>query len=104
MGLFIYGSAGFSVDFDDRTLIHLQLVVGPKLRRDESFFFTWSGETGSGHGRTSLWLDRSVPMIFQCVSDQRYDINRDWLEVLTISANSAQGLQLVAEPAELVSV
>ena len=43
-------------------------------------------------------------MIFQCVSDQRYDINRDWLEVLTISANSAQGLQLVAEPAELVSV
>jgi hypothetical protein len=98
MGTLIYGNAGFSVDFDDRTLVHLQLVIGPKLRRQESFFFTWSNGVESGHGRTSLWMDRSVPMIFQCVDDTRYDINREWLELLSIAANSAQGLQLVAEP------
>jgi hypothetical protein len=27
------------VDFEDRTLAHLHLVVGAKLRRGEAFFF-----------------------------------------------------------------
>jgi hypothetical protein len=103
MGTLIYGYAGFSVDFDDRTLVHLQLVIGPKLRRQESFFFTWSHEMGATHGRTSLWIDSSIPLIFQCVSDERQEIHREWLEILAISAASAQGLQLVSEPVALVA-
>jgi hypothetical protein len=99
MGTLIYGNAGFSVDFDDRTLVHLQLVIGPKLRRQESFFFTWSHDLGDSRGRTSLWIDSSIPLIFQCASDERQDIHREWLEILAISAASAQGLQLVSEPA-----
>jgi hypothetical protein len=104
MGTLIYGSAGFSVDFDDRTLVHLQLVIGPKLRRQESFFLSWGGAADSPHARTSLWMDRSVPLVFLCTADERFDINRAWLEVLSASANSAQGLQLVTEPAALIQV
>jgi hypothetical protein len=102
MGTLIYGNAGFSVDFDDRTLVHLQVVIGSKLRRGENFFFTWSHDVESGRGRTSLWMDRSVPMIFQRAEDGRVEINSVWLEQLMVSANSSQGLQLVAEPTTLV--
>jgi hypothetical protein len=101
MGTLIYGNAGFSVEFDDRTLVHLQLVIGPKLRRQESFFFSWGGAANSPHARTSLWMDRSVPMVFLCTGDERFEINRTWLELLSTSANSAQGLQLVVEPAAI---
>jgi hypothetical protein len=101
VGTLIYGNAGFSADFDDRTLVHLQLVIGPKLRRQESFFFSWGGATESAHARTSLWMDRSIPMVFLCAADERFELNRTWLELLSASANSAQGLQLVLEPAAL---
>ncbi len=104
MGTLIYGNAGFSVEFDDRTLVHLQFVIGPKLRRQESFFFSWGGAANSLHARTSLWMDRSIPMVFLCTSDQRHELNREWLEILSVSANSAQGLQLMVEPASLVEV
>lgn len=102
MGTLIYGNAGFSADFDDHTLFHLQLVIGPKLRRQESFFFTWGHPVRDGRGRTSIWLDRSLPLIFQFADDQRHIVNRQWLEALSVSANSARGLQVVAEPADLV--
>jgi hypothetical protein len=40
MGRLTYDSH-FSVDFDDRTLAHLQLVIVAKLRRNEAFFLSW---------------------------------------------------------------
>ncbi len=40
MGKFIYDST-IKVDFDDRLLAHLQVVIGAKLRRGEAFHFTW---------------------------------------------------------------
>jgi hypothetical protein len=76
VGTLIYGNAGFSADFDDRTLVHLQLVIGPNLRRQESFFFSWGGAAESAHARTSLWMDRSIPMVFPCAADERFELNR----------------------------
>jgi hypothetical protein len=38
------------------------------------------------------------PLYFKYFGSRPPMINRDWLEVLTVSANSAQGLQWIEEP------
>ncbi|MCU1404683.1 MAG: uncharacterized protein JWQ43_986 [Glaciihabitans sp.] len=97
MGTLLYG-AGTTIDFDDRTLAHLQLVIGAKMRRSEAFFFSWKEDSTSGSGRGSLWLDSSIPLFFNFRSSAPARINRGWIEALTLSANSPQGLFLTEEP------
>lgn len=96
MGKLLYGP-NIEVVFDDRVLAHLQLVIGLKLRRGESFFFSWRDEQAVGDGRSVIWLDPSIPLVFRYNGGRMPRINRDWLEVLTQSSNSAQGLQLTEE-------
>ena len=52
MGKFIYDSM-VKVDFEGRLLAHLQLVIGAKLRRGESFHFTWKDDTDGPTLRTT---------------------------------------------------
>jgi hypothetical protein len=40
MGSLLYGNSGTAVEFEDRALIHLQIVITNKLRRRESFLFS----------------------------------------------------------------
>ena len=96
MGTLLYGQT-IEVAFDDRVLAHLQLVIGLKLRRDESFFFCWHDEQSVGYGRSAIWLDRAIPLVFRYSNGLMPKINREWLEALTLSSNSSQGLQLVEE-------
>lgn len=55
MGTLFYGNRGIHVTFDDRALMHLQIVITAKLRRKESFLFTWTDSTDVGSGRGSMW-------------------------------------------------
>jgi len=96
VGKLLYGQTIEAV-FDDRVLAHLQLVISLKLRRDESFFFSWRDEQGVGDGRSAIWLDPGIPLVFRYTSGAMPKINREWLEILTVSSNSAQGLQLTEE-------
>lgn len=98
MGVFLYGEAGLKIELDDRVLAHLQLVIGAKLRRKESFFFSWTDSQEVGGGRSSVWMESSVPLVFRYSTSTRHDINREWLEQLTLSSNQPQGLRLVDEP------
>jgi hypothetical protein len=86
-----------SIQFNDRLLRHLQIVIGAKLRRGESFFFTWK-EPDHGIGRSAIWLDRSVPVFFRYSDATSNDINREWVEALAISADTPNGLIVVQEP------
>ena len=95
MATLVYGQSA-ELHFDDRVLAHIQLVIGLKLRRNESFFFSWI-EEGDTPRRTSIWLDQAVPLVFRYSGLAVVKINRSWLEILTISSNSAQGLQLSDE-------
>lgn len=99
MGKLTYDSS-LAVEFDDRTLAHLHLVVGAKMRRGESFYFSWKDEPQSGGGRTILWICPTVPMEFKFYGGRPPTINRHWIETLMLTANSPQGLQLVPEPEE----
>ena len=98
MGKLFYGSSGAAIEFDDRTLAHLQLVMGAKLRRHEAFFCSWRDSAEAGSGRTSIWIEGSIALYFSFDGAERQSVNRAWLEELTKSANSPQGLFLIPEP------
>lgn len=96
MGELHYGTNNSVFEFEDRLLHHLKLVISNKLRRGESFVFTWNGpdaETG-----TTLWLHPSIPLYFTFGALSDSQINRAWAEVLSFHANSPSGLTLVDEP------
>jgi hypothetical protein len=98
VGKLLYGSAEIEIDFDDRALTHVQLVIASKLRRGESFFFSWKDDVTVGSGRSSIWMDRAIPLYFKYSGGTHPAINREWLDILTASANSGQGLVFVPEP------
>jgi hypothetical protein len=100
MGKLTYGDSGMQIDIDDRSMMHLQVVIGAKLRRGESFFFSWTNDPEGGTGRTSLWMDPSIPLFFKFFGGEAASINREWIATLTDSANSGQGLIFTAEPGE----
>lgn len=98
MGTLIYGHGDLTVDFDDRTLAHLQVVIGTKLRRRESFLLSWSDDGQDSDRRTSIWLDTSVPLYFRYLGTRMPELNHDWISQLMAGANSGPGLVLMAEP------
>lgn len=78
--------------------MHLQIVIGSKLRRGESFFLSWNEPVGGGSGRSSLWLHPSIPLYFKYYGSKTPRINRAWIDELVTSAHSSNGLLLSAEP------
>jgi hypothetical protein len=100
MGRFTYGPQ-ITVDFDDRVLAHLQTVIAAKVRRGESFMFTWIDDDSTGGGRTAVWLNPASDMGFKFFGKRPPHINREWVEALMLSANSVGGLHIVPEPSEL---
>jgi hypothetical protein len=97
MGKLIYG-AGIQIDFDDRALAHLHIVISSKLRRGEKFFFSWQDDGSVGSGRSSIWLEPSIPLYFKFLGSKHPDINRAWIEALVVSGNSTMGLTFIPEP------
>jgi hypothetical protein len=100
VGTLIYGNTGLQIEFDDRVLAHLQIVIIAKLRRNEGFPFTWRDTPDIGEGRSTIWLSPSIPLHFIFSNGDVPAINRAWLETLTIMSNTASGLRIVEEPPE----
>lgn len=99
MGTLSYDST-LRADFEDRLLAHLQIVITAKLRRGESFVFSWTDSPSIGDGRTAIWLHPTVPLIYKYFGHKQPEINRRWIESLSLTANSMNGLLIVAEPRE----
>jgi hypothetical protein len=91
-----------AAEFDDRLLTHLQIVISQKLRRGEPFIFSWRDVSAIGGGRTALWLHPAIPLTYKYFGGKMPIINRNWIDVLAESANSASGLQVIREPQSLV--
>lgn len=98
MGKFIYGTPSISVDIEDRVLAHLKVVIVAKLRRGESFTFSWHRTAESGSGHSSVWLNPSVPLEFDFAGSKAPSLNKKWLEELVQLANSPAGLRITPEP------
>jgi hypothetical protein len=96
MGVLQYD--GEEYDFDDRTLLHLQIVISTKLRRREDFFLSWTQPIERGSGRHALWIDNGIPLHFFYNGSRSASVNREWIEELLLSSTRAGGLQLGEEP------
>ena len=97
MGKLIYDS-NLVTDFEDRLLAHLQIVIGAKLRRGESFAFGWRDSEGVGNGRTLIWVHPALPLRYKYSGATMPAINREWIELLTTAINSPSGLEALPEP------
>ncbi len=100
MGYLTYDSVRLDLRVEDRVLAHLHIVIINKLRRGESFPFSWKDPTEVGDGRSSIWLYPTVPLHFKFSGSRQPQINKSWLEVLYRAAESGQGLRVLDEPVE----
>lgn len=99
MGRFIYEES-VKVEFEDRVLAHLQLVIGNKLRRGEAFHFTWRDDPSTGNGRTTIWVHPYASIVYKFYGSRTPQLNRAWVDALSYTANSPSGLHVVPEPPE----
>lgn len=99
MGKFIY-DGNIKIDFEDRLLAHLQAVMMSKVRRGESFPFSWKDDVSVGGGRTTVYIHSSVSLVFKYHGSRMPQLSGAWLQALTYNANSGRGLYVVPEPDE----
>lgn len=97
MGRLLYGPQQRDIEIDDRTLAHLKIVILSKLRRGESFAFSWENDAGHGSGRHTIWLNPTIPLEFQFLGNRQPSLNRAWLSALTTAVERGD-LHLVPEP------
>lgn len=98
MGTLLHGD--FSVDFDDRLLAHLQVVIVNKFRRNEPVVLSWLDPLSAGDGRSSAWLTPSQSVFFKFVGSRAPRINQVWLRTLSEAAASSTGLIVTTEDGE----
>src|SRR4051812_45752818 len=88
---------GVVIEFDDRLLAHLQIVIATKIRRNESFFMSWRDAIEGGDGHSSLWVHPAHYPYFKYSGSRSPKINPEWVEAMTVAANSSRGLVIMTE-------
>ena len=96
VGTLYYGEST-AIHVDDRALAHLKVVIATKLRRSESFTLTWQHPDDQPRGRSTIWLQPSIPLRFVFDDPEPAELSRPWIEELANSANSSGGITLIAE-------
>lgn len=102
MAQLFYGTATEPIRIDDRLLAHVKVVVATKLRRGESFTLSWVHGPDEPVGRSTIWLQPSIPLRFVFDSEQPESLDQNLLKQMANDANSSRGLSLdiaTAEPA-----
>jgi len=100
MGTMSY--SGSVVEFDDRVLTHLQIVIMQKFRRGESFPMSWMDSMAIGDGRSAMWLTPSTPIFFKFDGSRVPAVDQGWLDRLIKSAESPRGLVVTDADGELI--
>lgn len=94
MGYLFYGNATEPIEIPDRLLAHLKVVVATKLRRSESFTLSWRHTDDMPGGRSTIWLQPSIPLRFVFHSSESETLDSDLLVRLAQASNSSQGLTI----------
>lgn len=100
MGTLTYD--GTAVEFEDRVLTHLQIVIVNRLRRREGFLMSWIDSPAVGDGRSAIWIDPSIPLYFRFDGSRIPHINEAWLQRLGESAAGSTGLIVTGEDGDPV--
>jgi len=86
-----------SVQFDDRLLSHLQIVIMQRFRHLQSFSMSWLDPLSIGDGRSSIWLHPDGDLYFKFSGSRSPSIDQAWLDLLHRSAASSRGLVVTNE-------
>ena len=97
MGYLYYGSEAQPVEFPDQVLAHIRVLATSKLRRGESFTMTWRHPSAAGEGRTSIWMQPSIPLKFVFDSAEAHQLDPEYLQKLARAASSANGVFIEAD-------
>jgi hypothetical protein len=97
VGKFIYGSQALEIEFDDRALAHVQMAMLSKLRRNESFSFSWHLDVAQGSGRHCLWISPALELHFEFSGGRAPALNRAWIKEMINAANDGE-LRILDEP------
>jgi hypothetical protein len=97
VGTLYYGGSAAPIHIEDRALAHLKVVIAAKLRRRESFTVSWKHAPDEPGGRSTIWLEPSIPLRFEFEAPEPPELSREWLEQLATSAHSTGGIVLVPE-------
>ena len=97
MGLLFYGSSESPIHIPDRILAHVKVVIATKLRRGESFTMSWRHSSDEVVGRSTIWIQPSIPLRFVFGSAEPEMLDPALLQAYANSANSSGGLTLDIE-------
>lgn len=93
MGRLHYGG-NEAIEFPDRMLAHLRVLMTSKLRRSESFTVSWRHGEDDADGRSMIWVHPSIPFRFVFDSAAPEVLDRKLLEELAQSAMATGGVTL----------
>lgn len=94
MGALFYGSSTSPIHIPDRVLAHVKVVVATKLRRGESFTMSWRHTDGDQAGRSTIWIQPSIPLRFVFGAAEPEVLDNALLQSYANSASSSGGLTL----------
>lgn len=97
MGSLFYGSSPTAIELPDRILAHVKVVIATKLRRGESFTMSWRHPSGEPVGRSTLWIQPSIPLRFVFGAVEPEMLDPELLQAYATSANSSSGLTVEIE-------
>ncbi|MFJ4037400.1 hypothetical protein ACIPVB_04900 [Microbacterium sp. NPDC090007] len=98
MAKLFYGTTAEPIVIDDRMLAHVKVVAATKLRRGESFTLSWVHGDDEPIGRSTIWLQPSIPLRFVFDSEQPEALDQNLLKRMANDANSSRGLSLDIDP------
>jgi hypothetical protein len=68
-----------------------------KLRRGESFAFSWTVDPEQGSGRGTVWLSPGVEIEFRFYGNKEPRMKRAWIQALNSTVERGE-LMIVPEP------
>jgi hypothetical protein len=97
VGQLFYGSDSQPAELPDRVLAHVKVLAATKLRRGESFTLSWRHADDVPGGRSTLWLNPSIPLRFVFTNPEGQMLDQDILKRLANDAASSAGLTIRLE-------
>jgi hypothetical protein len=88
MGRLRYDSTLEPILIDDVTLAHLKIVIGTKLRRQESFMMSWLPADESGDGRLTAWIHPSIPLVIAFDQPESVPVDPERVARMMASVNA----------------
>jgi len=97
MGCLYYGSSGYAIHIEDRSLAHLKVAILTLLRAEKSIAFSYSKCVSDGSGRDTLWITPRTDIRFHFDGNRPPRLNEAWIKAIIDTSTAPTGLRLVAE-------